>query len=344
MGTHTASSETATRVRTPEERGSRAVAIFGSWMIFGLFLDGWAHQAEKPETFFSPWHGVLYSGFVAAVVWFGWDSRRHRDGGAEVDRLATAGLVAFIVGAVGDGIWHELLGIEVDIEALLSPTHLALMIGGALMVSAPIRASRGTIPDRPTLRQFVPTLASVTLVTSLVLFFLMYLSAAYPVALHRWADEGAQIIGIAAILVRTAVMLGASFVVLRRWHPPFGTFTVLWAVPAVALSGLEGFRGIALAIPFVLAGLAADVIVDRSIGGSRTELTLAMVTPFLAWSSYFAIHAVVWGVHWPAEIWTGAIVFAVLLGVGITLISPPDPRERASVSTDAPAGKASASH
>jgi hypothetical protein len=43
--------------------------VFGLWTILGLFLDGWAHSHGKPESFFSPWHGVLYSGFFAAAVW-----------------------------------------------------------------------------------------------------------------------------------------------------------------------------------------------------------------------------------------------------------------------------------
>lgn len=49
-----------------ERRDEWAVAFFGTWMIAGLFLDGWSHGVNKPETFFSPWHGVLYSGFAAA--------------------------------------------------------------------------------------------------------------------------------------------------------------------------------------------------------------------------------------------------------------------------------------
>lgn len=90
-------------------RNERAVAVFGTWMIIGLFLDGWSHQANKPETFFSPWHLLLYSGFVAAVAWFGWDGRRRGDAPTPGDRWLTAGLVLFVTGAVGDGIWHEVL-------------------------------------------------------------------------------------------------------------------------------------------------------------------------------------------------------------------------------------------
>ena len=40
----------------------------GMWMIVGLFLDGWAHDNNRPETFFTPWHGVLYSGFAVAAT------------------------------------------------------------------------------------------------------------------------------------------------------------------------------------------------------------------------------------------------------------------------------------
>src|SRR3546814_19819576 len=47
----------------------RTVAVaFGIWMVVGLFLDGWAPDNNKPESYFTPWHGVLYSGFAAATL------------------------------------------------------------------------------------------------------------------------------------------------------------------------------------------------------------------------------------------------------------------------------------
>lgn len=298
-------------------RQSRAIAFFGTWMLIGLFLDGWAHSTAKPETFFSPWHGILYSGFVAAVGWYVWDGRRNRTAPV-TDRYATAGLVLFVAGALGDGVWHTLFGIEVDIEALLSPTHLALMVGGALMVSAPLRHAWEWLPERPTMRQFAPALASITLVTSLALFFLMYLSAAAPIAAEP--GEQNQGWGIASVIVRTVVMLGAALFLLIRWTPPAGSFTVLFTVPAVALSGIEGFQAIALVTPFVLGGIVADVIVARS-DASRRAKTIGLVVPTVSWITYFAVHAVVWGVRWPAEIWTGAVVFAGLAGTCLALLT-----------------------
>jgi hypothetical protein len=40
-----------------------------SVLIAGLFSDGWAHEHHLVDTFFTPWHGVLYTGFLLSAVW-----------------------------------------------------------------------------------------------------------------------------------------------------------------------------------------------------------------------------------------------------------------------------------
>lgn len=49
------------------ERFDWAVAALSAWLIGGIHLDVWAHHRieEALETFFTPWHSVLYSGFLA---------------------------------------------------------------------------------------------------------------------------------------------------------------------------------------------------------------------------------------------------------------------------------------
>lgn len=40
--------------------------LLATWLIGGVFVDGWAHNnLAKLETFFTPWHALLYSGFAA---------------------------------------------------------------------------------------------------------------------------------------------------------------------------------------------------------------------------------------------------------------------------------------
>src|SRR5437588_240720 len=44
----------------------RAATALGGWLIGGVYLDGWAHRHRANlETFFTPWHAVLYAGFLA---------------------------------------------------------------------------------------------------------------------------------------------------------------------------------------------------------------------------------------------------------------------------------------
>jgi hypothetical protein len=49
-----------------------AVTAFGAWLTGGLYLDGWAHIHNPAlETFFTPWHGVLYSGYLMMAILLG---------------------------------------------------------------------------------------------------------------------------------------------------------------------------------------------------------------------------------------------------------------------------------
>src|SRR5688500_17478653 len=47
--------------------------LFSAWLLSGLFIDGWAHSnLPTLETFFTPWHAALYSGFLATAMWTAW--------------------------------------------------------------------------------------------------------------------------------------------------------------------------------------------------------------------------------------------------------------------------------
>jgi hypothetical protein len=55
------------------------VALLSTGFVVGLHLDGWAHIRELPESFFTPWHAIIYVSFltVAGVLGFvAWRARR----------------------------------------------------------------------------------------------------------------------------------------------------------------------------------------------------------------------------------------------------------------------------
>ena len=124
-----------------------------------------------PETFFTSWHALLYSG---AAALFGWlllptaaVSRR--------DRLwALAAAAIFTVGGLGDLLRHVGFGVETGLSALISPTHLLLLLGGLFGLTAPLRESRRQPPGG--LWATLPLLGSVALATALGAFFLLYVS------------------------------------------------------------------------------------------------------------------------------------------------------------------------
>lgn len=125
------------------------LTILSVWLVGGFYIDLWAHNHDRvDDTFFTPWHAIMYTGAAAfGVVLVGAAmlgrprSVPLRETLAPPYRLAFAGFVLFVVAGLLDLAWHAVFGFEVDVEALLSPTHLLLATGGLLMVGGPLRAA-----------------------------------------------------------------------------------------------------------------------------------------------------------------------------------------------------------
>lgn len=328
--------------RRLSRRDEWAIAFFGTWMVTGLFLDGWAHEASKPESFFSPWHGVLYSGFAAAMVFFAIDAYRMRARGEVVrmERLSVAGLAMFAAGGALDMAWHEIFGIEVGIDALLSPTHLMLMCGGLLLATAPLRAAWAEPDDdarTSSLRSFLPTVVSLTLAIALASFFSMYVSAFDDFVLSGDVrGEGAVVQMITSLFVTVVLFVVPTLLVLRRWSPPAGTFTLLFGVVAIAMVGLDGFERWPLAVPAVAAGLTADVL-TRRLRGIRRIRAVAVAVPLVFTAAWFEIFAHAFGLGVAPEAWTGTIVLACLGSLALSYLAfppalPATARSRAAIS------------
>ena len=104
----------------------------GSWDITN-------HLLNKPETFFSPPHVILYSGIGlslvgAAIMFLYWRSfsiyisTRKKEKNLELDlsiKLVISGVSMLILAGPLDFSWHSTFGLD----GLLSPPHLTLTIG-----------------------------------------------------------------------------------------------------------------------------------------------------------------------------------------------------------------------
>ncbi|MBW3657463.1 MAG: hypothetical protein KY457_02420 [Actinobacteria bacterium] len=306
-------------------RNAIATTVFSTWVVLGLFIDGWAHNAGKPEDFWTPWHGVLYSGFAVGALWFAASRRRARRRGdvTPLDPLTAAGFLLFAFGGLGDAIWHSVFGVEQDVAALLSPTHLVLMLGGLLLICGPLRGTdEGTVRDA-TWRSALPELVSIMLAVAVVGFFLQFLSpfhGTHPDQYGAHSSEVGRFVGIASILITNLLVVGGVALTVRRGPvlPP-GALTLVVAGPVLLWSSLEGFDGVELTGAAIAAGLVADVAARR---GASTRLLL-LATPATLWLVWFGTYHARWGIEWPAEYWTGVTFLAVLTGWGVHLLDGP---------------------
>ena len=141
-----------------------AAALLGTWVVGGLFLDGWAHVNQPGlETVFSPWHAVFYAGFLvdaANLQTFGtssllltlagyWIGRYGETTGrdrAHAPLLAIA--VVTVLYAFGDLGMHYLLGDPVSVRAGLIGALPAQIVLN-LVLTVPVYALCRRILTRP---------------------------------------------------------------------------------------------------------------------------------------------------------------------------------------------------
>lgn len=159
-------------------------------LISGLNLDIWAHaHGRVDQSFFTPWHAVLYGsmalngivlGIVAArnVLYHRYPLRRSLPAGYG---LSLIGVIVFAIGGGLDLLWHTLFGIEEDIQALLSPTHLLLAVSAALILTGPIRSAaiRLRREQRPSWATHGPLVLSIAATLTLLGFFTQYAHPLY---------------------------------------------------------------------------------------------------------------------------------------------------------------------
>jgi hypothetical protein len=339
-----AASDTTRYVTTPRE--DLVTVVLAALLIGGSLSDAWAHTnlRSELETFFTPWHALLYGGFLLTAAWTIWlgfrrreQSRRWwRDSWPAGYALGALGAVGFLAAGVGDMVWHSIFGVEVSLDAVLSPTHLLLVVAGTLLVTSPLRSwwATGTTGRR------APTgIASLALGSIFGILLLSHSSAVRSTAATRAYDfvsgspshiEASY--GSARYLVTTAILLIPVLLVLRH-RTVFGTATAV--VGAVFLFSLIQFQFpgtlTLAALGATLGALTVDVLAKRldATRGPDAPLRLPIIGALfgaLVWSGHLLGLALADGIAWPAELWTGNVVLAALAGALLGGVATP-PRQ-----------------
>ena len=324
------------------------VAVLGALFAGGLYLDGWAHvHGHVDQSFFTPWHAVLYSGFLVLAAVIAGAARAGLRRGLPLREsvppgyeLSLLGAAIFLVGGVADMAWHLAFGIEANVDALFSPTHLVLAIGGVLMASGPLRAAwrRADAGDEPAVMPWAAVL-SVTVVLAVITFLLQI---AHPLVNPQAAGSMSdfrgfvfyqQALGVSGVIIQTVVVMSLVLLAARRFVLPFGALTAILGLNAFGLSFLSrqvgGWDGGLSLVPAALvAGLLADILY-AALRGSRLRngalgfRLFAFGLPAIFYLVYFLSLLATTGIWWSIHLWLGSVAVAGITGWLLSYVALP---------------------
>ncbi len=152
-------------------------------LMGGVIQDGWAHgHGLVDQSFLTPWHAVLYATMAINGIVLGAMAVLNLRRGYELNRtlpfgywMSLAGVIVFALGGAFDFWWHNLYGIETDINALISPTHIWLALGGALVFCGPLRSIAARFGSRTGgWKTAGPAILSAAALLTLIGFFTQY--------------------------------------------------------------------------------------------------------------------------------------------------------------------------
>lgn len=316
--------------------GDAVFAACALWFIGGLYLDGWAHKhVPELETFFTPWHAVFYAGYFACLIpLLAVIASRRKGKSAWADAVplgygpALAGAAVFFLGGIGDMVWHEVFGVEADIEALLSPTHLMLAVGMTLMLSGPLlswwrrpQAER----ERGYLRQ-IPVLISATALASLFTFMTQYTHFVDMLPAGLAPDDGQaafrlHALGVTGTLLPVAFLFGVFFLLMRRARLPFGALTTVLTLHMLGMGWMRD--GLMLLLPACIAGVVGDLLLQAlppRAGSRLPERVFAFCAPAALFALYDAALLSGPGIWWSIHMWAGLPMIAGMGGLLLSLL------------------------
>jgi len=337
MATLTATRTTALPRAELGVRFDWLVTAASAWLLGGLYWDGWAHGYGLPDSFWTTWHAVFYSGYAAAAaVLLGAVARarphvttwRAAIPGGYL--AAVAGVVVFGFGGAFDMAWHTAFGIELGSDALLSPSHLVLGLGIALIVSGPLLAAwrRGASGG---LAAQLPAVLSLTALLSVFTFFSLF-AGPYSAVIGTGAkpSEATLVRSLLGMYLFSALVVGIALVALRRGTLPIGSLTVLLGLNGVAMILMRGHAPLDVQLTFMLVAIAAGAIGDvlrwRLRPSDTRPLQLhvfAFALPVVYFALYLGVVVLRVGSGWTVHELTGMVTLCGVVGLLLSFVAAP---------------------
>jgi hypothetical protein len=159
------------------------MSVLALVLMAGVIQDGWAHgHGLVDQSFLTPWHAILYGTMALNGIVLGTIAIRNIMRGYPARYAlpfgywtSLTGVILFALGGAFDLWWHTRYGIESDINALISPSHVWLALAGALVFSGPLISITARYGSRSAgWRITGPAILSAAALLTLIGFFTQY--------------------------------------------------------------------------------------------------------------------------------------------------------------------------
>ena len=312
------------------------VIATSAWLGAGLYWDGWAHGYGLPDSFWTIWHAAFYSGFAACAAVILGAVARNRPNAATWRAAIPAGyqgavLGVFVFGVAGvfDMVWHTIFGIELSTDALLSPSHLALGTGAALMVSGPFVAATRRVGSG--LLAQLPAIISLTFLFGTFTFFSLFAGPySSVIGTGPRPNDATLVRALLGMYLFSALLVGCALVALRRGTLPVGALTVMLGLNAVAMILMRGHAPLDVQVTFMLVAIAAGAVGDLLLGRLRPSdarplqlHAFAFALPAAYLAIYLAVVILRVGSGWTVHELTGMVTLCGIVGLLVSLVTAP---------------------
>lgn len=318
------------------------VSLATLWISCGFFLDAWAHGHVPVETFFTPYHGVFYSGMLVLVIVLAAYGARGQI--PQSYRYPLLGVPIFLAAGLADLAWHKFFGIEEGVDALLSPTHQGLGLGVFFISAGPILSALRNRASLVTLADQLPLIFSLATWIELIHFGTAYAfdpaagSTNAPPAIAPFTPDYLTAIaagyyktgmGVLVVLFQSTVVAGFALFAGTRFPLRPGALTLVYLLgnfaAAAAFTNDTPLLVTVLAMS-AAAGAVGDVLVAQLRPSPERIVAYRIfgaAVPAAYFITYFAVTAAFDRVWWDWNVTLGAIIWSGVIGFGLTLLSQP---------------------
>src|SRR6266545_2451986 len=272
-------------------------AVLGTCMVGGLLTDAWAHTniVNQLESFFTPWHAMLYGGFAATAAWTFWLGFRRRHGVPRWWRNAWP--AGYAVGALG---------------------------AAPLLLTSPLRSWWANGAGRDRAATGVWSLAIALPVALVLVGFSSVLQSLAPTHTYDHVMNSPShfeaAFGLAKYVLMTAFFVTALLLVHRR-RATFGAgLAIVGAQSLFQMVQMEVPKTLTIAaIGATIGAGVADLVLVRldAVRGPDAPLRLPIagaVFAALTWTGHLLGLRLADDLRWSIELWAGAVVLTAILG------------------------------